>query len=222
MKILERKKATDLRKQGLTFTEILKEIPVSKASLSYWLKDIKLTDEQLARISYKNDKIKRNFIGFNELRKIYSEDSKRNIVSNAIQEIDAISTRELKLIGIALYWAEGYKAGACSGAEFTNTDPAMIKLMMRWFREICGVQENRFRIRIQIHDAGNIEKARRYWLEITGIDYGQFTKAYVKTSPTSKRKVGDLAPYGICSIRISDINLITKIKGWIEGLGAIV
>ena len=220
MKLTEKNKAIELRQRGMTFGEILNELPVSKSSLSYWLKDVRLTPGQLARIQYKNDKIKEQFIKFNELRRKQSEDNKKGIISDAIREIDGISQRELKLIGIALYWAEGYKAGA-RGADFVNTDPAMIRLMMRWFREICHVHEKQFRIRLQIHKQDDIDKSVGYWSKVTGLPVGQFTKAYTKTSPTSKRKMGNLAIYGICSIRISDIDLITKIQGWIKGLMAL-
>ena len=104
MKILERDKAVELRKQGMTFSEILKEIPVSKSSLSYWLKDIKLTPAQLLRVEYKNQAIKDKFIQFNELRSKQADIRKNNILQNAIHQIDFISDRELKFIGIALYW----------------------------------------------------------------------------------------------------------------------
>lgn len=221
MKLLEKNKAIELRRQGKTLGEILKEVSVSKGSLSYWLRNISLTDEQLARIKYKSDIIKDKFIKFNESKRKESENNKRIIVNKAIREINSASLRELKLIGIGLYWAEGYKGRACRGVEFTNTDPAMIKLMMRWFREICCVQESQFRIRIQIHNATDVAKIRRYWSSITGIPTNQFTKTYIKTSPTSKRKSGILIPYGVCSIRISDIKLITRIRGWIKGLMAL-
>ena len=220
MKVLERDKAIELRRQGKTFSEILKEIPVSKGSLSYWLKGIRLTPEQLTRIEYKNEKIKAKFIEFNQLRRLQSERKKGVITNAATREIGILSKRELKLLGIALYWAEGHKSGARS-ADFVNTDPAMIKLMMRWFREICEVKEEQFRIRISIHNPAVAEKARVYWSEITRLPLAQFTKIYTKLSPTSKRKVGKLAPNGICAIRISDINLITKIRGWINGLTAL-
>ena len=205
----------------MTFSEILKEIPISKGSLSYWLKDIKLTSAQLSRIEYKNQAIKDKFIKFNELRSKQADIRKSNILQNAIHQIDFISDRELKFIGIALYWAEGYKGCACKGVEFTNSDPEMIILMMRWFRKICQVNETKFRIRIQVHGVKNINKIKEYWSGITGIPDRQFTKFYKKISPTSKKKMGNLIPYGICSIRISDINLITTIQGWIRGLMAL-
>jgi len=58
MKTLERDKAIELRRQGMTFSEILKEIPIFKGNLNYWLKDIKLTSAQLSRTEYKNQAIK--------------------------------------------------------------------------------------------------------------------------------------------------------------------
>lgn len=220
MKILERNKVIALRKQGKTFGEILREVSVSRGSLSYWLRGVTLTPMQLSRIKYKNEIIKDKFIKFNELRKIQAGQEKESIVNNAIREVSPLSLKELKLVGIALYWAEGYKGRACRGVEFTNADPAMIRLMMRWFREICSVRETQFRIRLQLHKTKDIAKIQDYWAEITQVPLVQFTKPYIKTSPTSKKKVGNLIPCGTCNIRISDIRLITKIKGWIEGLMA--
>lgn len=221
MRTLEKNKAIELRRQGKTFGEILKEIAVSKGSLSYWLREIKLTEEQLARIKYKNDKIKEKFIKFNELRKKQSEENKKTIINKALEEMDMISERELKLIGIALYWAEGYKSSIWKTVNFTNSDPEMITLMMKWFRVICRVSDNKFRIRIQCHGKGRIKTSKKYWSRITGIPETQFTKPYIRISPTSKKKMGNLSPYGVCSIRISDIALLSKIKGWIKGLGAL-
>jgi hypothetical protein len=86
MKVLEKNKAIELRKQGKTFGEILSKIPVSKGSLSYWLRNITLTHGQLARIQYKNEKIKEKFIKLDELRREHSADNKKVIISNAISE----------------------------------------------------------------------------------------------------------------------------------------
>ena len=39
------KKAIMLRKKGLTYSAILEKVPVTKASLSLWLRDIRLTED---------------------------------------------------------------------------------------------------------------------------------------------------------------------------------
>ena len=104
---------------------------------------------------------------------------------------------------------------------FTNSDPGMIRLMMRWFRLICRVPNTKFRIRIQCHGADRVGECQEYWSRIVNIPLTQFTKPYIRISPTSKKKTGNLCPYGICNIRISDVFLLTRIKAWIKGLTAL-
>jgi len=50
MKLQQKIQAIDLRKSGRSYGEIRREIKVSKATLSLWLRDIVLTPEQEDRI----------------------------------------------------------------------------------------------------------------------------------------------------------------------------
>ena len=218
MKVLEKNKAVELRKQGKTFSEILKEIPVSKSSLSHWLRDINLTDEQLTRIRYKNDKIKKKFIEYNKLRRREAVKRRENIIEVAKEEINKISKRELKLLGIALYWGEGSKCERAGAVKFVNSDSIMIKIMMRWFREICRVPESKFRASFQAYELQNIDTIRTFWSKLTGIPLSQFTAPSLRISKTSKGKRGNILPYGTLQVQISNSALLTKILGWIEGL----
>jgi len=88
---------------------------------------------------------------------------------------------------------------------FINSDPGMIRLMMGWFRLICRVPNTKFRIRIQCHGADRVGEYQEYWSRIVNIPLTQFTKPYIRISPASKKKTGNLCPYGICNIRISDV-----------------
>ena len=94
---------------------------------------------------------------------------KRDIFDIATNDIGRLSKRDLQVIGVALYWAEGYKTDLARDVEIVNSDVLMIKLMMRWFREICGVREGKFKIRIQIHDPSNIKEGIKFWSLNTGI-----------------------------------------------------
>ncbi len=42
----ERKKAIQLRKKGLSYSKILKQVPVAKSTLSLWLRSVGLTKRQ--------------------------------------------------------------------------------------------------------------------------------------------------------------------------------
>lgn len=218
MKTLERNRAIELRKQGRTYGEILKEISVSKGSLGYWLRDIKLTPEQIERIQYKNQLIKKKFIEYNELKRKKAEERRNNIKEAAKKEINKISQRELKLLGIALYWAEGSKCSRAGTVVFSNSDPFMIELMMLWFRKICCVPELKFRASFQAYNSQNIAEIREYWSKVTGIPLCQFIAPSLRTSKTSKGKRGNILPYGTLRIQIADSAFLAKILGWIDGL----
>jgi orotate phosphoribosyltransferase-like protein len=44
--VQEKEKAVELRRKGLSYKEILKQVPVAKSSLSLWLKDLPLTKDE--------------------------------------------------------------------------------------------------------------------------------------------------------------------------------
>lgn len=48
-------KAIRLRKEGKTYSEILRVVPVAKSSLLLWFKDVGLSTEQVQRITAKNE-----------------------------------------------------------------------------------------------------------------------------------------------------------------------
>ncbi|TSC67048.1 MAG: Uncharacterized protein G01um101466_809, partial [Parcubacteria group bacterium Gr01-1014_66] len=46
--------------------------------------------------------------------------------------------------------------------KFTNSDWNTIILMMRWFREVCKVPEEKFRIALHIHNLHSAPDAKNY------------------------------------------------------------
>lgn len=221
MKKIERNKAIFLRNQGLSYNDILEKLPVSKGSLSCWLRDVKLSASHQEDIKARilNNRVK--FLEYNRIRSDRIKAEKQVLYNGSRDEIRGISEQELKLIGVGLYWAEGYKANSWKTVSFTNSDPGMIALMMRWFREICKVKEERFRLKLQIHDEKAVKRVESFWSEVTQLPLSQFTKATVKISKSSKLIRGNILPYGTLQIRVSDIKLFTRIRGWIKGLEAL-
>ena len=49
-KVRERQLAIKLRKKGLSYNEIRKQVPLAKSTLSYWCRDIILTLDQIERL----------------------------------------------------------------------------------------------------------------------------------------------------------------------------
>ena len=219
MKIKERERARALRKQGKSMNQIVKETGYSKASVSFWTRDILLTDIQRNTISERGRSMES--IERRRTSRVINENKKRQVIINlAKEDFLTISKKELKLVGAMIYWGEGRKAGNWS-VSLANSDPRIIKVMMRFFREICRVSEEKFHAHIHTFEGADINKIEKYWSQISGIPKKQFYKTYIKPSSASSQKRKTL-PFGTIDISIQDTKLFLTIKGWIERIGDII
>jgi transposase-like protein len=212
MKYIEKQKAIELRKNGESIKKIAKILGVAKASVSVWVRKVPVSLKQKEKLSLNGQATE--VVEKRRNSRIKNEEDKRQIViDGAGRDIKSISKSELKIIGSIFYWAEGGKRRGM--ARVANSDPIMIKLMMRFFREVCEVKEAKFRCHIHTHSHLNVSKCLSYWSEVTGIPISQFYKTYSKPSIASKGKKDSL-PFGTLDVIICDTNLFLRIMGWIE------
>lgn len=207
MKFSEKIKAVKLRKHGYSYDKILKKVKVSKSTLGIWLRDIELTPHQKEKL-LKGRELSR-YAGAKAQQRKRIERTKK-IINEAKKEINHFLKETLFLPGLMLYWAEGAKSNEM--IKFSNSDPLMIKLMMRWFREICRVHENKFRIALHIHELHCRKDVEKYWSRITGIPLSQFQKTYV--NPTSLGQRRNILYNGTCVICVFNKDLFRRIQGW--------
>ena len=135
-----------------------------------------------------------------------------------LKEHLTLEEEKLKIAGIMLYWAEGYKnlsKKAHGGTiDLANSDPEMIKLFLKFLRKICGIDESRLRVKLYCYANQNINSLKRYWSKITDIPLEQFTKPYIRED-FSPDKIGKMK-YGLAHITYSDKKLFLQIKNWTE------
>ncbi|MCX6752038.1 MAG: hypothetical protein NTZ87_00845 [Candidatus Nomurabacteria bacterium] len=213
MKLIEREKARALRKKGYSINQIVKEARLTKSSVSVWVRDIVLTKGQKKGLSERGRSVES--IERRRTNRLFNENKKRRVViDEAKKDFTNISLEQLKLIGIILYLGEGRKAGR-GVACLSNSDPMVIKIMMRFFREICKVPEEKFRGHIHTFTHADVEKTEKYWSQIAGISRKQFYKTYIKPSSASLQKRSTL-PFGTFDIYVCDTKLFLTIMGWIE------
>ena len=216
MKTIEKKKAIKLREFGKSIKQISKEIGVSKASVSLWVRGVKLNPEQ--QESLKTHGHSTVVEEKRRLTRLVNEEKKRNkIMELAKKDVKSISIKDLKLIGSMLYWAEGTKRGK-RVVSFSNSDPAITKIMMKFFRVVCNVKDSKFRGHIHTYSHLNVGDSEKYWSDVTGIPLSQFYKTYSKPSKAGSGKMDSL-PYGTFDINVCDAVLFLTIKGWIEKIG---
>jgi hypothetical protein len=203
--------ARRLRRKGKSYSEILKLVKISKSTLSLWLRDIPLSEKQKRKLE---GRTKSRYSG-SKARQQARINLTNEIIKSSRKESNNLLEDKLFLSGLMLYWAEGTKRGE-EMVNFSNSDPNMVKLMMRWFRKVCKVREERFRIQVHIHSLLNQKDIKNYWSNLTGISLGQFHKLMVKKTSLSHRK--NVLYFGTCCIRVCDKNLFRKIMGWKIGV----
>src|SRR3989344_3024058 len=161
-KLEDKLKAQELRKQGLSYGQILLQVHVSKDTLSRWCRDIKLTNKQ------KETLLQNKMFGQRKGSLVAADnkrqkriDRTREIFNKSKIELGELKKRDRFLAGIAFYAGEGEKTDGKGG--FVNADPLLIKFMMKWFKEFCHIPSSKFRGAIWLHEGLDEGEAKKYW-----------------------------------------------------------
>lgn len=222
-KTQEKEKAIVLRKQGKTYSDILRAIPVAKSTLAIWLKDAKLSKSE----NQKFTEAKRlASLRGGQAKKKQRIERQNNIFSQAKEKIKGLSEYEFFLIGVCFYWAEGtkekeYRPG--SGVAFSNMDPKMIKLFLKWLDKICKIPKDMIGFEIMVHDTHKhrVNEVIKYWSKITGFSSIDFYQVYFKRSKikkTNRKNIGEKY-HGVLKVKVRQSSeLVRKIASWSDSI----
>jgi transcriptional regulator with XRE-family HTH domain len=219
-KFQEKIEAKNLRKSGLSIKKIAKKLKVSVSSVSYWVRDIILTKEQLevlgkhARDPYYGNRLK------------YINEVKRNtnikiekLKNEGIHEVGDLSKRELFLVGSALYWGEGFKKDSQVG--FANSDSTMINLFLRWLYECFDYKTHDLipRLTLNFSHKDRVKEVEEFWSKETKIPRDYFRKPFFQNFKWKKVYENPNDYHGVLRIKVrKSKDFLRKIHGYIEGL----
>jgi transcriptional regulator with XRE-family HTH domain len=219
MKLLSiKERARDYREKGYSYNMISEKLGLAKSTLSDWLKEIpyKPNREVLKRIvlgRLKSAQFKHN-------QRIADITKRKEL---AKKELGEITKRDLWLLGIGLYMGEGMKLQ--ESVRIINSDPEIIKIALKWFREICGLENENFTPSAHIYPDNNINLTINYWSKITHIPKEQFCKTQIDKRKNKSGKKKRKLPYGTLHLQIKSCgkkefgrSLHRRIMGWIETL----
>ncbi len=135
-------------------------------------------------------------------------------LSFSIKQKLSSKERDLFILGLSMYWCEGFQTEKAHSVDFANSNPKMITLFVRFLKTICQVDKRRLRCYLYCYSNQNVDKLISYWSKISGISREQFTKPYVR-SDYRLDKINKM-PYGLLHIRYSDKKLLIAIRDEIE------
>ena len=220
-KRLEREQAIDLRKMGLSFSEIQAKVPVSQASLSLWLRAVELQPchrQRLAERKRIGQRLAAQTVHDQKLTRVAST------LSQAEQEAKEFlsSLDMLWVIGTVLYWAEGTKVKEWTPhgrVIFTNMDPEMIRLVRSWLLRYCSVGSESLDYALYIHPDADIAEAQQYWLRHLGLPQTRLRTYFKRPNPSPHRKHVGRTYYGTMRITVRSSSLLShRITGWIHAV----
>jgi hypothetical protein len=188
--VQEKLLAIELRKQGYSYKEILERVPVAKSSLSMWLKDLPLTNDEKRVLKKRSDiNISRGRIkAASELRKRRLE-REMKWTKDAQELFIKWAEKPHFHAGILMYWAEGAKTS--TRWMLINTDDEVIKLMVSWLNKYLNIPSEDIIFRLYIHKPYADSRCEEWWQGKLNAGEDRFLKTVFKeTAHVSKQKPG--------------------------------
>lgn len=119
-----------------------------------------------------------------------------------------------------LYWAEG--ARHRNSLRFTNSDPEMLRLFVRFLRERFEIEDGAFSLTCNLF-ADHLQQQHeleRFWLDVAGLPASCLRRSSVNVySKYSQKKRRNKLPYGTCRVSVCRTWLVQTIFGAIQELG---
>jgi len=179
--------AIEMRRAGHTYPEITEKLNIPKSTISGWTRKIKFSKKELLKLSLRmkqgRDHARYASILSHRKKKMERE---RITENEALKEFEANKNKSFFLVGIALYWAEGGKRSGIF--QVTNSDPELIRFMMKWIRAYVCKDEQKLRIRLFIHKPYAHENLEQFWSKIIGIPASNFQNTIYKPTAHSIKR----------------------------------
>ena len=225
----DRNEALKFRLMGRSYNEIAQLLNIPKSTLSYWFTGLELPSSAKERISKRvRDTAVAALIKRNHAQTYIAQQNARQIRDLARSEVgNYLTKQDLFMVGVSLYWAEGYKRPKMKNGEvktyhpvtLSNSDPSLVKIYLKFLRQVCNVPEEKITAEIRIYNHHNKNFLLNFWSKTTNISPLRLKSIKNGVSISSKRvRPYNVLPYGAIQIRVNSTKLYHRIMGWIEGL----
>lgn len=170
IKLSSKIQARKLRRRGDSIESIANELSVSKSTASRWCHGVKLTEKQAQRLW--TSKIKALKQGRKQailVRKYKRLNKIKNYKTEGEKKFSDTSNRDVFIAGLFMYLAGGSK----KRVSFTNSDPVILKFMVKWFEVFFKVPPEKFVFTV-FTSKSKLKTAKRSWSKEFGFSSKQF------------------------------------------------
>ncbi len=212
-------KAKKMRENGASLGDISKKLHIAKSTLSFWCKDMILSESVINKIKTKGRaESMKGLFKYSEFKR--KERLDRNILQKkeGASSVGALSERDILMIGLGLYWGEGYKYEN-GELGFTNSNPLMIRFYFKWLK-LWNVEKDSLILRLTLNEFFRKEESniKNFWINFLDVKESQFSKTtFIKTN-LKKASMKNIEKYkGILRVKVrKGTALRNKILGALE------
>ena len=141
---------------------------------------------------------------------------KLNPTGNPFDILDKLTPEEdhLKGMSLGLYASHGNLKNNHS-VKFTNSNPAIVKIFMKFLRVICGVPQLKIKASLIIYPDVSARMAKDFWSRFLDLPKKQFSKTTVlksRNGSSTKRH----STYGMLSLYVHNSKLLKIINEWVK------
>jgi transposase-like protein len=213
MKTELRELARHLRRtEGASIKEIARQTGAAQSSISRWVRDIELSDDQ------KRALVRRAYDGHVKGRTINStlRRDARRLAQQEGREL-AMARDPFHFGGCMLYWAEGGKDR--NQVRFSNSDPEMLRFFVEFLQTYFRVCAADIRLTCNLF-ADHLERQReieQFWLTTAGLPQECLLRSTVNVySKYSQKKRRNKLPYGTARVVVNKTRVVQSIYGSIQ------
>ncbi|KKU81277.1 MAG: hypothetical protein UY09_C0042G0011 [Parcubacteria group bacterium GW2011_GWA2_47_8] len=205
--------AERLRRKGLSYSKIAKELGIAKSTLSDWFSRTTWSRDIKADLTGRANYISRKRLRLiNKARCERFEAIRESNRQQAEKEFPMLLENPLFVAGINLYWGEGDSKAENAVVRLANTNPEMIRIFSRFLREVCEVPPEKFRASLVLYPDLKDEVCKKFWSKASGVPLEQFHKTqYIQGKHPTKR-----LSHGICSVIVGGRGFKEKVLQWIK------
>jgi hypothetical protein len=221
MKAAEKQEARSLRSQGFSVKEISRQLHVSVGSVSVWVRDIRLTAEQMELLEARNNLNRQRFghlsrCGRANTNQTDAEARRRSYLQAGFER--AKRDEGFRLI-CALYWGEGQKATRNVFAV-CNSDPTLLRVVVRWLVHEGFDDILRFVVRYHPDNGLTEQQIKTWWMTklpwLKEQHLRKFGQCLIHRA-SQRKKIGKL-PYGTATVYVCRSELYYQVMGGIDYL----
>ena len=208
-----RQRAIKLRTDDkLSYSAIKQQLGVSKSTLSYWLRDLPLSEDLIAKMQeagWKKGEASRERYRNTMRRK--KEQEAKSAYEYYLTDFEHLSDKTLFVAELMLYLGEGDKK-VSSRIALSNTDPGIILFFINWLKRYFDINKEDIRIQLHLYENMDLEKERVFWQNTLELSNSQFYKSSVRKMQKSSFSYKDSIRHGTCEVYAFGVERKTKLS----------